>query len=428
MSTGIIVEDVIVQEVVSSYSSSSSWDNCVVFDLNGLCIPMRHEGIFYAFMVLIGLIQLVGLCRRLMAREMNYLPDYSFDNITEWHLTFGRMGLLCLSLGILLDNFRLFLGSFDSSWPDYILYASNTSSANELWGNDSHRYSYRDIGAQRFLWCYSSFMETLFAPFILYSATYIVYKQRQWRRVVEEEEEILSTDRRKSWFLATSAIVVVVFIIFLVQFALGPIQHGFRLVKVTGIWSITTNNGYTNSMLLAITLWLSIMILLAIVLLLPTKPQLRKFALLQWILVNGVAMITRILAEKRDDSYWLPAVSQVFIQWAIALHRKWDGAHNPDDFGRLSNEELREALLPMLLFDTTTNHNNDNEEGIMDQLRQPLLLSSDSDDSSIVDSTGQEDMNDDEEEQSSQTTTLDNNHQIHESSNSRGLVVLVRRT
>eukprot|EP00547_Thalassionema_nitzschioides_P015090 CAMPEP_0194240780 /NCGR_PEP_ID=MMETSP0158-20130606/6856_1 /TAXON_ID=33649 /ORGANISM="Thalassionema nitzschioides, Strain L26-B" /LENGTH=108 /DNA_ID=CAMNT_0038975561 /DNA_START=764 /DNA_END=1087 /DNA_ORIENTATION=- len=56
-------------------------------------------------------------------------------------------------------------------------------------------------------------------------------------------------------------------------------------------------------------------------------------------------MIVWVNTDFAADKYWLPVLSQTFMLLAIDLHRRWDAANNPDDFGRLFNEEAREPLL-----------------------------------------------------------------------------------
>mmetsp|Transcript_2474 Transcript_2474/g.3779 ORF Transcript_2474/g.3779 Transcript_2474/m.3779 type:complete len:374 (-) Transcript_2474:19-1140(-) len=314
-------------------SWDDSWDDCV-FDLSGTCLPMRREGLLYFLFTFLGMIQIVSLTRRMVAREINYVADYS--KLTEWQLTLGRMGLLFLALGISIENLRLFLASLNSSWPDYVLHAANTTLANEMWIHHNRGYT----NAQVFLWWYSTFLITLFAPLTIYSMTSMLHKRlrRAGRLSVNEYlNEFIC-------FVGSSLIALFMMVALLTNFVVGPMRHGLRIVKVTGLWSLASN--CRSSSAWAIISWLLAMIIIALIIILYAQRE--ENPLLTRIITNNffaVVMIVWVNTDFAADKYWLPVLSQTFMLLAIDLHRRWDAANNPDDFGRLFNEEAREPLL-----------------------------------------------------------------------------------
>lgn len=325
-----------MSEALSLFEDDSwndHWDDCVL-DLTGLCLPMHREGLLYALLSFLGMIQIVSLSRRMIAREINYVADYS--KFIEWELILGRMGLLFLSVGFSIENLRLFLASLNSSWPDYVLHAGNTSTANERWNDYHHGYT----NAQVFLWWYSTFLLTLFAPLTIFSMTYILHK----RSFLSGRFSVNEYLNEFFFFIISTLMSLLLMVALLINFVMGPMRHGLRIVKATGLWSLTSN--CRSSSVFAIIIWLMVMILTAIIIL--SSQQLENYLLQKIIAVNSLTIIFIVWANPSiaTDKYWLPFFSQASFFLAIDLHRRWDAANNSDDFGRLFNQEAQEPLLP----------------------------------------------------------------------------------
>jgi hypothetical protein len=119
----------------------------------------------YLVYALISMIQSWTLLKRLSRTTITTTTSHR-NNITrtcsaeEWHLWLGRVGILVLTIGTMMDNSRHFLEGLSWFWPEYLQTTTGTTSttnnhhttaddANRLWS--FHRQS----GAP--------FLKTLFA-------------------------------------------------------------------------------------------------------------------------------------------------------------------------------------------------------------------------------------------------------------------------
>ncbi|KAI2491749.1 hypothetical protein MHU86_22826 [Fragilaria crotonensis] len=226
---------------------------CLV-DLHGTCLvlPFHREGLPYLTLLVIAIILFVIQCLRIAAREMNS-PNPPND-ISEWHLLLGRFGVICFTLATALDHLRLACGAWDASWPSYILTASNATVANELW----IRHGYGGATLQTFLWWYCCFLQLVMLPVALFSVSYIYIKARLRLRMG------LHNMRMKHFFLLSGTVVLFFLILGLIAFCLGPIQMPLRVVRVTGLWSLTTTSALmTNVATATLLAWHGSLIALA---------------------------------------------------------------------------------------------------------------------------------------------------------------------
>lgn len=333
---------------------------CLV-DLHGTCLklPFHRQGLPYLSLLLVALFQIWCILKRMIAREIN-APNPP-TGISEWHLILGRFGLLFFTVQTALDHFRLFLGSFDASWPEFILAAPNATAATKEWAH----YAYRGTTLQTFLWWYCCFLQVL-VPVSLYAVTYIYYKARLRLRL----PIVFNTSM---WFLTTTAVVVVLFLYSLVAFFVGPAKAPLKVIQVTGLWSLTTTS--RASLLVSVVVWLVSLIALAVALLIIEGPAKRR-ANLVFIMINTLALASLI---PHDDSWW-SAVAKLLQQLAIGSHIWADVTHNPDDYGRLNDD----TYLPL------------------SSLRQPLLAAAQQEDDNVEQDDVEQRHEDDGERQDSE--------------------------
>jgi hypothetical protein len=347
---------------------------CLV-DLHGTCVvlPFHRQGLPYLSLAVIALSSAIYLLKRMGAREMN-APQNPYA-VTEWQLLVGRFGLLFFTVATALDYIRLFLGSFDQSWPDYVLEnMDDVSEANVEWA----KHGYRDVGVQTFLWWYCCFLQTILLPLTLYSVSFIYYKAR--RRTDNPIED------PHAWFLKCSAVVVCIAVPSLVGFLLGTLQGPLKLIHVTGLWSLTTSvHHFWYLQRLSIFAWQAALVGLGIGLLTVEGAD-KRFRNIAFLLTNVLAFVCCFLVPlvvNNNDTWW-PAVTRFLQQAAIASQLWADSTHNRDDYGRLFDDDY----LP--------GHNAQQQDN---SLRQPLLAADEQEveeEHIVIDATPQEQVEEDE--------------------------------
>ena len=335
--------------------------NCLV-NLHGTCLvlPFHREGLPYLSLLLIAIIQIVIQFRRIAAREINS-PNPPND-ISEWHLLLGRFGVICFTLATALDHLRLACGAFDVSWPSYILAAPNTTVANELWT----RHGYNGATLQTFLWWYCCFLQLVMLPVALFSVSYIYIKARLRLRLR------LHNIRLKQYFVLSGTVVIFFLLIGILSFFLGPVQMPLQVVRVTGLWSLTTTSKLmVNVAVVTLLTWHGSLIVLAISLWYLEGPSKRlPNTLFLLIVAASFAMSCGPIVKSEattdvSSSCLTPLVAKILLQLAIGSHIWVDVTHNPDDYGRLNDDMYRlptANLLRQPLLPPTNSHQDDEHE------------------------------------------------------------------
>lgn len=340
--------------------------NCLV-DLHGTCLvlPFHREGLPYLSLLVIAILQMVVQSLRITAREINS-PNPPND-ISEWHLLLGRFGLLCFTLATALDHLRLACGAWDASWPAYIVTASNATVANDLW----MRHGYGGATAQKILWWYCCFLQLIMLPATLFSISYIYIKARLRLRLR------LHNMRMKQYFIYSGALVLFFLFMGLLTFFMGPVQAPMQVVRVTGLWSLTTTSELMVIVaIVTLLVWHGSLIALAISLwyLEGSSKRLANTVFLLVVTVSFVMCCGPLVSETKGDdssSCWLaPLVTKFLLQLAIGSHMWADITHNPDDFGRLNDDmyrfptatSLRQPLLPSTNLQQNNEHDEDDDD------------------------------------------------------------------
>ncbi len=339
---------------------------CLV-DLHGTCLvlPFHREGLPYLTLLVIAIVLFVIQFLRIAAREMNS-PNPPND-ISEWHLLLGRFGLICFTLATALDHLRLACGAWDASWPSYILTASNAAVANERW--TQHGCSGATL--QIFLWWYCCFLQLVMLPVALFSVSYIYIKARLRLRIG------LHNMRMKHFFLLSGTVVLFFLILGLVTFCLGPVRMPLQVVRVTGLWSLTTtSNLMTNVAIATLLVWHGSLIVLAMSLLYLEGPPKRPPNTLFLLVVAASFLVScdSFVHNKRTytdstSTGLSPLVTKFLLQLAIGSHMWADITHNPDDYGRLNDDMYRVPTVTSLrqpLLAATNAHDDGNENDEME--------------------------------------------------------------
>jgi hypothetical protein len=304
----------------------SDLTRCLI-DLHGTCLvmPFHREGIPYLSLAFFSILQLNYLIQRMMAREINYMADYS--NLIEWHLLLGRLGLVFLAFGLLLENIGTFLGSFDISWPSYIVDAPNATIANQLW----HLHSYSGASGQTFVWWYHCFLVTALAPLTWFSASYIIFKSIRRRRRLPYSS---------IWFRSSATLWFSLLIFSVGIFIVLTMGSGVLLSQQTGIWSLSAVS-WDSSQVVKYA-WLMSLLVVGVILLFQ-----RQLIMGSTILVSDcLAFAMQVLVVK--GVYWWPVLSQFVLQLSLLSHLWADAVHTPDDFGPVPRDQQGEARLPLL--------------------------------------------------------------------------------
>ena len=308
--------------------------NCLV-DLHGTCliVPFQREGIPYLSLLVIAIIQIGIQCVRIAARELNS-PNPPND-YSEWHLLLGRFGLLFVTLSTALDYLRLTLGSFSVSWPSYIILASNATVANDEWA----QHGCRDAVVQSFLWWYCCFLQLVIFPFALLSITYIYVKARLRLRLR------LHNLRMKHFFFISLTVSLLFFLLGLIAFFLGAVQMPLQIVRVSGLWSLTSPSKLMSNVVMINTLaWEGSLIILGLLLLyLEGQPKRLLNMLFLSVATMSFVVSSPLFATANDaSSSWLdPLLVKLLVQLSIGSHMWVDITHNPDDYGRLNDSMYR---------------------------------------------------------------------------------------
>lgn len=371
----------LLSTTVDKHDTASDEDdqNCLV-DLHGTCLtlPFHREGLAYFSLMVLALYLCCKILSRMGARELN--APHPQTSTPEWHLLLGRLGLVFFTFGTALDHFRLWVGSFDESWPDYILHADghNATLANERWV----RNAYRGAGIQTFLWWYCCFLVILLSPLTLYSITYIYWKARLragWQV------------SRTPYFKTTTVVSFVLVLAGLVAFGVGPLFAPLEVISVTRLWSLTTSTTISPLWLNCGTYaWQASLVGLACGLLV-TEGEQRKFGNGVMLLVNILYVICSSSIAVSTESWWF-VVDKLLQQAAIATQIWADIVHNPDDYGILHDDffhhqrqqqALREPLLPR--------QGGDNEEEESDEEESDSEEDSDEESESSSSSQGEGD-------------------------------------
>lgn len=147
-----------------------------------------------------------------------------------------------------------------------------------------------------------------------------------------------------------------------------------KLVKVTGLWSLTTTSRLMMTDLIVVTVYVwqgSLVVLAAVLCRLegPTKRASNTLFLLVVVVslvvnccVSSQSTNTTTATGSADSSWWSP-VAKLLTQMAIGAQMWADVTHNPDDYGRLNDDmyqllpsfSLREPLLTTNTIVSTTN-------------------------------------------------------------------------
>lgn len=341
--------------ILESQAHSDEIAKCLV-DLHGTCfiLPFRSQGLPYLALLLVAVVQVTLQFQRIIAREI-HSPNPPNEYL-EWQLLFGRFGLVCFTLATALDHFRLLCGAIDASWPDYILTAPNAQIANQLW----RKYGYGGTTVQTFLWWYCCFLQAVMLPVTLFAVSYIYAKARMRLR-------LRLPLMVRHYFILNCAFVSLFLILGLLAFVLGPVRMPLKLVKVTGLWSLTTTSRLmmTDLIVATVYVWQGSLVVLAAVLWRLEGPS-KRISNTLFLLVVVTSLVVNCCVSSQStnttttttgssaaDSSWWSAVAKLLTQMAIGAQMWADVTHNPDDYGRLNDDmyqllpsrSLREPLL-----------------------------------------------------------------------------------
>ena len=340
--------------ILENQNHSDEIAKCLV-DLHGTCIilPFHSQGLPYLSLLLVAVVQVTLQFQRIIAREI-HSPNPPNDYL-EWQLLFGRFGLLCFTMATALDHFRILCGAIDVSWPDYVLTAPNAQIANELW----RKYGYGGTTVQTFLWWYCCFLQAVMMPVTLFAVSYIYAKARLRLR-------LRLPLRVRHYFILNCTVVLLFLILGLLAFFLGPVRMPLKLVKVTGLWSLTTTSHLMMTDLIIVTVYVwqgSLMVLAAALWRLEGPTKRLKNTLFLLVVVASLVVnccvssqstkTTTAATTTSADSSWWSAVAKLLTQMVIGAQMWADVSHNPDDYGRLNDDmyqllpssSLREPLL-----------------------------------------------------------------------------------
>ena len=96
--------------------------------------PLHPSALIYLAYGVVSLIQTQTMLRRLFRATTTATTTKGLSE--TWHVSLGRIGILILTIGTTMDNFRHFVEGFAYFWPDHLQHSANTAAeANELWTN-----------------------------------------------------------------------------------------------------------------------------------------------------------------------------------------------------------------------------------------------------------------------------------------------------